>query len=66
MKDLHACAIAIDKDERITVLHVHPHLIRDNATQGIKALSHIRRVRIQKESVGVIKAEHRYLFIISN
>ena len=66
MKDLHARAVAVDEDERIPVLHIHPHLIGDYTAQGIEALSHIRRVRIQEEPVGVVKAEHRYLFISSN
>lgn len=66
MQDLHARAIAVDEDERISVLDIAAHLIGDYTAQGIEALSHIRRMRIQEEPVGVVKTEHGYLFIISN
>lgn len=57
MKDLHACARLVDEDERVSVLHVEPHLVCDDAAQRVEALAHIRRMRIQEEPVGVCKAK---------
>ncbi len=61
MKDLHACARLVDEDERVAVLYVETHLVCDDAAQRVEALAHVRRMRIQKESVGVRKAEHPLL-----
>lgn len=58
MKDLHACARLVDKDERVSVLHVEPHLIGNDAAQRVEALAHIRRMRIQEEPVCVCQAKH--------
>jgi len=51
MQNLHARARPVDEDERVAVLDIHPHLIRDDAAQGVKALPHIRRMGIQEEPV---------------
>ena len=58
MKDLHACARLVDKDERVAVLHVEAHLVGDDAAQRVETLAHVRRMRIQEEPVGVCQAEH--------
>ena len=58
MKDLHACARLVDKDECVAVLHVEAHLVGDDAAQRVETLAHVRRMRIQEEPVGVCQAEH--------
>lgn len=58
MKDLHACARLVDKDECVSVLHIETHLIGNEAAQCVEALAHIRRMRIQEEPVGVCQAKH--------
>lgn len=61
MKDLYACARLVDEDERVSVLYVETHLACDDAAQRVETLQHVRRMRIQEESVGVCKAEHPLL-----
>ena len=51
MKDLHACARLVDEDERVSVLHVETHLVCDDAAQRVEALAHVRRMRIQEETL---------------
>lgn len=58
MKDLHACARLVDEDERVSVLHVETHLVCEDAAQRVEALAHVRRMRIQEESVDICTAEH--------
>lgn len=61
MTELHACARHVDEDERVAVLRVETHLVCDDAAQRVGALAHVRRMRIQEESVGVCHAEHPLL-----
>lgn len=65
MKDLHACARLVDEDERASVLHVETHLVCDDATQRVETLAHVRRMRIQEESVSV-RLNIRYCPIVIN
>ena len=58
MKDLHRRARLVDEDERVTVLHVAPHLIADDTAERIEALSHVGGMRVQVEAVAVTQAEH--------
>ena len=58
MEDLHGGACLIDEDERITVLHVPPHLVSYYAAERVKALAHVGRMRVQVETVAVTQAEH--------
>lgn len=58
MEDLHGGACLIDEDERITVLHVPPHLVGYYAAERVKALAHVGRMRVQVETVAVTQAEH--------
>ena len=58
MQDLHARAWLVYKYERITVLDVAVHLVRDDAAESIETLAHVRRMWVQEEPVCVIKAEH--------
>lgn len=51
MQDFHTGATPIDEYERIPILNIKPHLVGDNTAQCIKALSHIRRMRIEEEPV---------------
>lgn len=53
VQDLHAVAVAVHKDEGITVTHVHAHAVGHDTAQGVEALAHVRGVRIQEEAVGV-------------
>lgn len=58
---LHAGEGAVDEDEGITLLDVLAHLILDDATQGIKTLSHISRIRVEVERIGIAECEHRLI-----
>lgn len=58
MEDLHGGAGFVDEDERVTVLHVAPHLVGDDAAERIEALAHVGGMRIQVEAVAVTQAEH--------
>ena len=61
MKDLHACARHVDKDEHADILQVETHLVGDDAAQHVEVLAYVRRMRIQEEPVGVCHAEHPLL-----
>lgn len=58
MQYLHAGEGTVDKDEGVTLLDVLAHLILDDAAQGIKALSHIRRIRVEVKRIGIAECEH--------
>ena len=58
MEDLHGGAGLVDEDERVTVLHVAPHLVGHDATERIEALSHVGGMRVQVEAVAVTQTEH--------
>lgn len=51
VQDLHAVAVAVHKDEGITVTHAHA--VGHDTAQGVEALAHVRGVRIQEEAVCV-------------
>jgi len=58
VQDFHGSAGFVYEDVGVTILHVSSHLVCYNAAERIKALAHIRGMRVQKEPIAVVQAEH--------
>ena len=58
MEDLHGGAGLVHEDARVAVLDVAPHLVGHDAAERVKALAHVRGMRVQIETVAVTQAEH--------
>jgi hypothetical protein len=58
MQDFHAGTRAVYENEYITILNITPHLVGHNATECIKAASHVCRMGIQVILHRGGKAEH--------
>lgn len=54
MQYFHAGKPLVYKNVGAAILNMHSHLAGDDTTQRIEAFSHIGRIRVQIESVGII------------
>lgn len=58
MKDLHHILVTVNEDEDATVTYILVHQRVNYTAQGVKALSHIYRKRVQIIPQRVMKMEH--------
>jgi len=58
VKDLHDVPPPIDENEHPTIANILVHRLIYNAAQGIKALAHIYRHRVQVILKGLVQMEH--------
>ena len=63
VKDFHAGAGPVDKNEHIPILDIPPHLVGHNTAEGVKTAAHVCRIRIQVVSHRRGKAEHPTLVL---
>ena len=58
VKDLHDITSAVDEDKNPAIADILPHRLIDYAAQGIEALAHIYRHRVQVVIKGFMEMEH--------